>query len=103
MTIVCWSAKAAPASVRIASVTLWCCRAGCSTPAAYGFGCAYDRFVLYDPEAHEPLEERPWEESRARRAILEIVTDAEEAFDRERLWPAHPNDTNGELPSAPVK
>src|SRR5438067_8166930 len=33
-TIVCWSAKAVPASVRTASVTLWCCL-GASTPARY--------------------------------------------------------------------
>src|SRR5205823_11017197 len=33
-TIVCWSAYAIPASVRTASVTLWCCLRG-STPERY--------------------------------------------------------------------
>jgi lantibiotic modifying enzyme len=44
--------------------------------------------MLYRPEAFEPLTEAPWDESRARDAIAEIVADADQAFDPERLWPA---------------
>jgi hypothetical protein len=48
--------------------------------------------VLFDPASHEPLVKTPWSESRARAAIAAIVVDAENAFDGEALWPAHPLD-----------
>jgi len=43
--------------------------------------------VLWDPTAHEPLVEGAWDEDRARSAIREIATDAEEAFADD--WPVH--------------
>jgi lantibiotic modifying enzyme len=45
--------------------------------------------VLYQAEAFEPLAEEAWEEARVRAAIGAIVSDADEAYDPERLWPAH--------------
>jgi hypothetical protein len=45
--------------------------------------------VLYRREAFEPLTDDPWDERRARRAIDEIVADAEAAFRLDELWPAH--------------
>jgi Lanthionine synthetase C-like protein len=48
--------------------------------------------ALWSPEAHEGLAGDPWSERRARDAIAAICRDAEEAFDPERLWPAHPLD-----------
>jgi hypothetical protein len=48
--------------------------------------------VLFDPPSHEPPVKTPWSESRARAAIAAIVVDAENAFDEEALWPAHPLD-----------
>ena len=48
--------------------------------------------MLFDPGSHEPLVKTPWSESRARAAIAAIVVDAENAFDEEALWPAHPLD-----------
>jgi hypothetical protein len=55
--------------------------------------------MLYDPASHEPLTERPWNESRARDAIAAIVADTESAFDADELWPAHPADlAEGPLP-----
>jgi Lanthionine synthetase C-like protein len=48
--------------------------------------------VLFDPPSHEHLTETPWDETRARAAIGEIVADAEAAFDEETLWPCHPRD-----------
>jgi hypothetical protein len=48
--------------------------------------------VLFHPPSHEPLIEERWTDSRARRAILDIVHDAEAAFAGERLWPTHPLD-----------
>lgn len=46
--------------------------------------------MLFAPEAHEPLVERPWDAARARRAIATAVADAEDAFDGG--WPSHPLD-----------
>lgn len=48
--------------------------------------------TLFDAPSHEPLTDTPWNESRARRAIHEIVADAEAAFDPDSLWPNHPLD-----------
>jgi len=48
--------------------------------------------VLFDPASHEPLVKTPWSESRERASIAAIVVDAENAFDEEALWPAHPLD-----------
>jgi len=45
--------------------------------------------VLYGPEAFEPLVDDPWDEERVRGAITAIVSDADEAFDPEALWPAN--------------
>ncbi len=55
--------------------------------------------VLYDPERHEPLAELPWSESRAREGIVSIRQDVEAAFNRDRLWPMHPDDYE---PGTPV-
>jgi hypothetical protein len=44
--------------------------------------------VLFQPELHEPLTERAWEDEWARTAIRGIVEDADASFDPERLWPA---------------
>lgn len=51
---------------------------------------------LYDPASHEPVTSTPWSEQAARAAIAEIAADAEQAFDIDRLWPAHPLDEEGE-------
>ena len=48
--------------------------------------------ALFSPEQHEPLVDRAWDEGRARAAIAAIVADAEQAFDRARLWTLHPLD-----------
>ena len=48
--------------------------------------------ALFSPEQHEPLVDRAWNEGRARAAIAAIVADAEQAFDRARLWTLHPLD-----------
>jgi hypothetical protein len=45
--------------------------------------------VLYQPEAFEPLTDEPWDENRVRAAIQRIVSEAEEAYDSNGLWPAH--------------
>jgi len=46
--------------------------------------------MLWQPEAHEPLVERPWDEERARAAIRAISADAEDTFDDG--WQVHPLD-----------
>jgi lantibiotic modifying enzyme len=45
--------------------------------------------MLYEPDQFAPLIEEPWEPARVQSAIAEIVADAEAAFDRDALWPAH--------------
>ena len=52
--------------------------------------------MLFDPSSHEPLTDRPWDDSRVRNAIATVVADAESAFDEHSLWPAHPLDEDGE-------
>jgi hypothetical protein len=54
--------------------------------------------VLYSPEEFEPLTDEPWDEERVRAGIRAIVTDAEEAFDPEGLWPANEWDAWGSTP-----
>jgi len=44
--------------------------------------------MLYRPEAFEPLSPSPWREGRVRDAIAEIVSDADDTFDEDALWPA---------------
>jgi hypothetical protein len=55
--------------------------------------------MLFDPAAHEPLTERPWDEAAVRDAVAAIVADAESAFEPDRLWPMHPREDEEE--SAP--
>jgi hypothetical protein len=51
--------------------------------------------VLFDPDGHEPLTDRPWSDTRVHEAIRAIAQDAEAAFDADALWPAHPRDLDG--------
>jgi lantibiotic modifying enzyme len=57
--------------------------------------------VLYRPDAFEPLTEEPWDEERVRAGIAAIVTDADEHFDPDGLWPANEWDAWNTTP--PVK
>ena len=50
--------------------------------------------MLFEPDAHEPLAQEPWNIERVRTAIASIVADAESAF--EDGWPTHPQDVDGE-------
>jgi lantibiotic modifying enzyme len=43
---------------------------------------------LYEPELFEPLTDEAWDEAHVRRAIEEIVADADAAYDERDLWPA---------------
>lgn len=54
---------------------------------------------LYDPAAHEPLTEAPWDEEVVRRGIAAIVADAEEAV-CDGGWPNHPLDDD--VPDEPL-
>jgi lantibiotic modifying enzyme len=51
--------------------------------------------VLYGPEDFEPLTDMAWDDARVRDAIGAIVSDADEAFDLEDLWPANEWDAWG--------
>jgi Lanthionine synthetase C-like protein len=44
--------------------------------------------VLFQPELHEPLTERAWDDAWAHDAIRKIVEDADANFDPDGLWPA---------------
>lgn len=50
--------------------------------------------MLYQPERHELLHAMPWDESRARNVITQIVSEAEARFSPKTLWPTHPQDQN---------
>jgi hypothetical protein len=45
--------------------------------------------VLYLPEAFEPLNDEPWDEACVRAGIAAIVSDTDEAYDPDGLWPAN--------------
>jgi Lanthionine synthetase C-like protein len=45
--------------------------------------------VLYQPEAFDPLTDEPWDEARVREGIQRIVSQADDAFDPDGLWPAN--------------
>jgi len=51
--------------------------------------------MLYSPEAHEPLEPRPWDLDAARTAMREIAADCEASFESP-YWPMHPRDDEGD-------
>ena len=47
--------------------------------------------MLFRPEDFEPVTDERWEESRVRAAIARIVADVDDAYGRQRLWPAPPD------------
>ena len=49
--------------------------------------------ALFDPERHQPVPDRPWNEAEARDAITRIATAAEAEFDAAKQgWKPHPLD-----------
>jgi hypothetical protein len=52
--------------------------------------------VLFSPESHEQLVERPWDRDAALAAIREIAADCEASFDGSLYWPMHPLDDEGD-------
>ncbi len=58
--------------------------------------------MLFTPEAHEAPADEPWSAERARTAIVDIVADAEDAFDDG--WQMHPEDVEeGDDPAARLR
>lgn len=47
--------------------------------------------MLYRPEDFEPVTEEVWDETQMRQAIGRIVSDADEAYRRQPLWPPPPD------------
>jgi len=47
--------------------------------------------MLFRPEDFEPVTDEQWDEGRVRAAIARIVTDADETYGRQPLWPAPPD------------
>lgn len=47
--------------------------------------------MLFSPQAHEPLEARPWKRDAVIAAVREIAADCEASFDSPH-WPVHPRD-----------
>ena len=53
--------------------------------------------MLFDPHAHEPLADEPWNEARVRAAVREIVAEADRGYDAGAgWWPLHPLDAGEE-------
>src|SRR5437773_6725808 len=57
--------------------------------------------MLYAPAQFEPVSDEPWDPAHVEDAIATIVADADAAFDREALWPAH--EWDGWRASLPMK
>ena len=75
----------------------------------YGTGCEGTTAIvdeppdaLYDPASHEALVDAPWNVTRVGAAVREIVSEAEEAFDEEALWPIHPRDLDDDPEPPPL-
>ncbi|TWS97854.1 LanC-like protein [Reyranella sp. CPCC 100927] len=49
---------------------------------------------MHDPRRHVALRDDPWDEATARAAIQDIVDDALDRFDPQRLWPVHPQESH---------
>src|SRR5581483_7872268 len=47
--------------------------------------------MIWRSEEHEPLVERPWDESRAQAAVAAVLGDTEAAVG-DGVWPVHPRD-----------
>ncbi len=47
---------------------------------------------LCEPQRHEPLTSKEWDEGVARAAIERIAVDAHRRFTDDKLWPIHPLD-----------
>ena len=45
--------------------------------------------MLYEGAEFEPLTDQAWDPAHVQDAILAIVADADAAYDRQALWPAH--------------
>lgn len=45
--------------------------------------------MLYEPDQFEALTDEPWDPARVEDAIAAIVADADQAFDRDALWPVN--------------
>jgi len=53
--------------------------------------------MLFDPSAHEPLTDDPWDEARVRAAVREIVAEVDRGYDaRAGSWRLHPLDAGEE-------
>jgi hypothetical protein len=50
--------------------------------------------MLFDPNEHEPLRGRPWDDSSARDFIRSLCEEAEAAYSERLLWPEHPMDAD---------
>ncbi|HUP58299.1 MAG TPA: hypothetical protein VM598_12655, partial [Bdellovibrionota bacterium] len=50
--------------------------------------------MLFDPNEHEPLRGRPWDDSAARDFIRSLCEEAEAAYSERSLWPEHPLDAD---------
>ncbi len=58
--------------------------------------------MLYTPESHEELIQRPWDPEAALSAIREIVRDCETSLGPSGYWPVHPRDGEDDGPFATV-
>jgi hypothetical protein len=60
--------------------------------------------MLFERDRHEPLGEAPWDETRAREAIVSIVRDIEDSRLSGGHWPVHPLDNDdGDAPQGGFK
>jgi len=62
---------------------------------AHAPGFATLPLMLFDPAAHEPLLDAPWEPAEVEVAIRTIARDADDALLGAQWWPLHRSTTTG--------
>src|SRR3954447_10910026 len=59
--------------------------------------------MLFDPLRHQPLSVTAWDESLARQALQDIVSDTLNTMQPDVSWPLHPQDEAGDTPPGGFK
>lgn len=59
--------------------------------------------MLFDPDRHEPVCDKPWDAGRALATVSAIARGNEQCCDSEWRWPLHPLDDEGDEPPTGFK
>lgn len=59
--------------------------------------------MLFDPDRHEPVCDKPWDAASARATLVDIARDIEQCCRSDGRWPLHPLDDEGDEPPTGFK